>query len=47
MGIVFAFHAVGFEDQMVPHPNRVEAIGLGLFRPLDAKFGGTIFAKVR
>ena len=31
VSIVFAFHAVGFKDQMVSDPNRVKAIGLGLF----------------
>jgi hypothetical protein len=35
------------EDQMISHPNRIEAIGFGFFRPLDAKFGGAILAKVR
>jgi hypothetical protein len=30
VGIVFALHSVRFEDQMVPDPNRVKSISLGL-----------------
>jgi hypothetical protein len=47
VSIVFAFHPMRLEDQMISHPDGIEAIGFGLFRPLDAKFGGAILAKVR
>ena len=31
VGVVFTFHAVGLENQVVSDPNRVEAISLGFF----------------
>jgi hypothetical protein len=47
MRIVFAFHAVRLEDQVVAHPNRIEAVGLGLFGSLDAQLGRAVLAKMR
>jgi hypothetical protein len=47
VAIILAFHAVGLENQVVSHPNRVESIGFSLFRSFDAAFGRSIFAKVR
>jgi hypothetical protein len=47
VGIIFTFHAVRFENQVVSDPNRVEPIGLGFFRALNAALRRSVFAKVR
>ena len=36
MGVVFTFHAMGFENQVISDPNRVKSVSLGLLRTFDA-----------
>src|SRR3990170_8625954 len=46
VGIIFAFHAVRFENQVLSDPDRVEPIGLGFFRALNTALSRGVFAKV-